>query len=118
MIFWDYDNSQITLFVLKLDTIDLSKQLHSMYFINHPFRTTKCLFLAPFLVFCACEVKDSPRVTLDSGLKTYFQLIQVGKTGSARVQLRQLMEYEGTRAQPLFLMGLSYHKEKKYTKAV
>jgi len=118
MIFWDYDNSQITLFVLKLDTIDLSKQLHSMYFINHPFRTIKCLFLAPFLVFCACEVKDSPRVTLDSGLKTYFQLIQVGKTGSARVQLRQLMEHEGTRAQPLFLMGLSYHKEKKYTKAV
>ena len=88
-----------------------------MYFMNHPFRTTKCLFLALFLTFWACEVADTPLVVLDSGLKKHLQLVQAGKTGSARVQLRQWMEREGVSAQPLFLMGLSYHKEKKYTNA-
>ncbi len=66
----------------------------------------------------ACEKPELKPVKLDFGLKTHMQLIEDGKTGSARVQLRQLMENTGESAQPLFLMGLSYHKEKKYTKGV
>ena len=89
-----------------------------MYLKKHPFRTKNCLFLALILVMVACEERSVPLPTLHAGLKTHFQLIQSGKTGSARVQLRQLMEHEQIDAQPLFLMGLSYHKEKKYTKAV
>lgn len=57
-------------------------------------------------------------VVLEPALKTHYSLITEGKTGSARVQLRQYMKEHGESSQPLFLMGLSYHHEKRYTKAV
>ena len=89
-----------------------------MYLKKYTLRTQICLFLAFTLNLAACEKPDPEPVKLDFGLKTHIQLIQDGKTGSARVQLRQLMENAGESAQPLFLMGLSYHKEKRYTKGV
>ncbi len=88
-----------------------------MYCFKHPFRRTKCLFWVIILIFIGCEEPVSPTVKLDSALITHFTLIQEGKTGSARVRIRQRIEEKGESAQPLFLMGLSYHKEKKYTKA-
>jgi len=65
-----------------------------------------------------CEKATIQPVNLDFALKTHYQQIQSKKTGAARVQLRQFMALNGESSQPLFLMGLSYHKEKKYTKAV
>jgi len=89
-----------------------------MYSIKHPFRTKKSLLLIIFLLSWGCEKQPIQPVTLDSTLKTHYQQIQGERTGGARVQLQQYMERNGESPQPLFLMGLSYHKEKKYTKAV
>jgi tetratricopeptide (TPR) repeat protein len=70
------------------------------------------------LVIVGCEQQQQKDVNLDSALKTHVQLIQKGKTGSARVRIRQYMEAEGESSQTLFLMGLSYHHDKRYAKAV
>jgi len=66
----------------------------------------------------SCEVKTPQEVPLNSELQIHYSLISEGKTGSARVRIRQYMDLQGETTQPLFLMGLSYHQEKKYTKAV
>ena len=89
-----------------------------MYPMKHPIRTKKSLLLVVFLLCMGCEKQSNQHVNLDFALKTHYELIQSDKTGAARVQLRQLMALEGESPHPLFLMGLSYHKEKKYTKAV
>lgn len=70
-----------------------------------------------FLIF-GCMEPPQQDVVLDPALRAHYLLITEGKTGSARVQLRQYMDEYGESSQPLFLMGLSYHHEKRYTKAV
>jgi len=78
----------------------------------------KILLFMLILVIGGCKQQQHDEVYLDSALKAHIELIQEGKTGSARVRLRQYMEAEGETSQPLFLMGLSYHHDKKYAKAV
>lgn len=65
-----------------------------------------------------CGSKPAEQPELQSDLETHFLLISEGNSGSARVRLRQYMDSHGEAAQPLFLMGLSYHQEKRYIKAV
>ena len=69
------------------------------------------------LCFNSCKDGRPKAVLLDFELNTHLQLIQDGKTGSARVRLRQHMVSRGETSQPLFLMGLSYHLDKQYSKA-
>jgi tetratricopeptide (TPR) repeat protein len=69
-------------------------------------------------VIWGCEQQQQKEINLDSALKTHVALIQEGNTGSARVRLRQYMDAAGETSQPLFLMGLSYHHDKKYALAV
>ena len=75
-------------------------------------------FIASLLMTSGCENTNPPQPELNSDLETHFLLISEGSTGSARVRLRQHMDAHGEAAQPLFLMGLSYHQEKRYVKAV
>ena len=84
--------------------------------LKHP-SMVFCLFTT-LLLAISCEHHPSPQPELLSGLKTHFLLISEGNTGSARVRIRQYMDTHGEAAQPLFLMGLSYHHEKRYIKAV
>jgi tetratricopeptide (TPR) repeat protein len=76
-----------------------------------------CLF-ASLLIATSCEQQSQPQPELHSELEMHFLLISEGKSGSARVRLRQHMNTHGESAQSLFLMGLSYHHEKRYNKAV
>ncbi|MEE2912354.1 MAG: tetratricopeptide repeat protein [Planctomycetota bacterium] len=76
-----------------------------------------CLF-ASVLIACGCENQSPHQPALHSELEMHFLLISDGNTGSARVRLRQFMEVNSESSQPLFLMGLSYHHEKRYVKAV
>lgn len=78
----------------------------------------KKLFILIFLAFWGCDAIENEHKTLDSRLQDHFVLIQEGQTGSARVRLRQYMEKYGETSHPLFLMGLSYHSEKRYAKSV
>ena len=70
------------------------------------------------LLFLGCSKEQPITTKLDSGLETQYALILGGKSGSARVRLRQFIEKHGESPDVLFLMGLSYHKEKQYAKAV
>ena len=81
----------------------------------------------PSLLFCifaslsmtsGCDSNTAHQPELHSDHETHFLLISEGNSGSARVRLRQYMDSQGEAAQPLFLMGLSYHQEKRYIKAV
>ena len=76
------------------------------------------VLIALFLIITGCTEDQIIEVKLDSALSTHFKLIQDGKTGSVRVRLRQFMDRNGESSQSLFLMGLSYHKEKRYSKSV
>lgn len=76
-----------------------------------------CLFTS-LLMTSGCDSNPAAQPELQSDLETHFLLISEGNSGSARVRLRQYMDSHGEAAQPLFLMGLSYHKEKRYIKAV
>ena len=76
-----------------------------------------CLF-ASLLMSSGCDSNSTQQPELHSDLEMHFILISEGKSGSARIRLRQYMNSQGEAAQPLFLMGLSYHKEKRYIKAV
>jgi tetratricopeptide (TPR) repeat protein len=78
----------------------------------------KSVLVALLFSLFACQNEQQNEVLLDSELITYFQLIQEGSTGSARVRLRQYMDTNGESSHPLFLMGLSYHSEKRYAKSV
>ena len=69
-------------------------------------------------MFVGCKKPPPTPVQLDTALETHFLLIQEGKTGSARVRLRQYMAKHGDTSEPLFLMGLSYHHDKLYSKAI
>jgi tetratricopeptide (TPR) repeat protein len=69
-------------------------------------------------MFIGCESQPPEEIVLHASLQPHYLLIQSGKTGSARVQLRQHMNEHGESSQSSFLMGFSYHKEKRYTKAV
>ena len=76
-----------------------------------------CLF-ASLLMTSGCDSNIAEQPELHSDLEMHFLLISEGNSGSARVRLRQYMDSHGDAAQPLFLMGLSYHQEKRYIKAV
>lgn len=66
----------------------------------------------------ACEGgRGVPTPPLDTTLSAHFALIEEGQSGPARVRIRRYMEAEGWTARPLFLMGLSYHSERRYAKA-
>jgi tetratricopeptide (TPR) repeat protein len=88
-----------------------------MYANTHPNSIFKPLICLVILVFLGCEGTVSEQVKLHSSLKRHHVLIQEGNSGSARVRLIQFMELNGETSHPLFLMGLSYHSEKKYAKA-
>jgi|TARA_B100000959_G_scaffold273576_1_gene324280 tetratricopeptide (TPR) repeat protein len=74
--------------------------------------------LISFFLLLGCQDQPTEEVPLDASLNTHYSLIIAGNTGSARVRIRQYMDDRSASAQPLFLLGLSYHQEKKYTKAV
>lgn len=78
----------------------------------------KKYILVFFFVIAGCGVVSDEPVILDSAFTEHYALIKRGETGAARVRLRQFMSKHGESSQPLFLMGLSYHSEKKYAKAV
>ena len=84
--------------------------------LTHP-SLLYCLF-ASLLLISGCERPTTPQTTLHVDLEMHYLLISDGNTGSARVRLRQYMDEHGESSQPLFLMGLSYHHDKRYAKAV
>ena len=45
------------------------------------------------------------------------ELIMTGRSGPARIRLRRHLDQHANDAQALFLFGLSYHEEKKYTES-
>jgi tetratricopeptide (TPR) repeat protein len=74
-----------------------------------------CLII---FIFMGCEGADNAPPSLHKRLLKHHSLITEGKTGAARVRLRQYMEKYGETSHPLFLMGLSFHSEKRYAKSV
>ena len=85
-------------------------------FLKHP--SLLSLLFASLLMASGCDYQTTPQKELHSDLETHYLLISDGNTGSARVRLRQYMDDHGESSQPLFLMGLSYHSDKRYVKAV
>ncbi len=79
--------------------------------------TTLC-FLATYLFTVGCEAKNEQIVKLDKEFEVPLKLISEGEQGSARIRVRQHMDQQGESAQGFFIMGLSYHNEKRYAKAV
>jgi len=81
---------------------------------------TKVLLLIfiPLSVLAGCKDISPPIVKLDNNLDPFYQLIRDSQFGSARVRLRQYMEVNGESSQSLFMMGFSYHQQKRYAKAV
>lgn len=92
-----------------------------MLFKNQNYLTYKSVLMVLLLMVTACkqqQPEQAEQEKLVSGLKTQYDLINEGNTGSARVRLRQYMVKHGETSQPLFLMGLSYHNDKQYSKAI
>jgi len=89
-----------------------------LYFLNRPIQRSKSCFIALILLFGGCQDEQPSQVKLDSVLKTHFSLIQNKQLGAARVRLRQHMDNHAESSDALFLMGLSYHQDKQYSKAV
>ncbi len=79
-----------------------------------------CLFIicVTLLFLGGCRDNSSQNVKLGKQLEPFYTLISQGKSGAARVRIRQYMDDDENTAQPLFLMGLSYHQEKRYSKAI
>jgi len=88
-----------------------------MYFKNTLIQTSKCFLIGVVLTQMGCQEKHPEKAKLDSALKTHFSLISDGNSGSARVRLRQYMDEYGESSDALFLMGLSYHVDRHYSKA-
>jgi tetratricopeptide (TPR) repeat protein len=88
-----------------------------MYFKNTLIQTIKCFLISVVLTQMGCQEKQPEKVKLDLALKKHFSLISDGKSGSARVRLRQYMDEYGESSDALFLMGLSYHVDRYYSKA-
>ena len=55
---------------------------------------------------------------LDGSLSDCFKLIEDGRHGPARVRIRQWLDDHPEDARGEFLMGLSYHQEKRYGRAI
>lgn len=55
---------------------------------------------------------------LDESLSEHFKLIEEERTGPARVRIRQWLNDHPEDARGEFLMGLSYHQEKRYGRAL
>jgi tetratricopeptide (TPR) repeat protein len=64
------------------------------------------------------EVAPVATEPLVQSLQTPFELIESGRPDVARVRIRRIAEQAGWTAQSAFLMGLSHHGEKRYTKAL
>lgn len=80
--------------------------------------TLSLCFLLTSLFLAGCEAKKEANVKLDKAFEIPLRLIAEGDFGSARVRVRQYMDSHGEQSQGCFLMGLSYHNEKRYAKAV
>ena len=78
---------------------------------------TTRFFLLTSLIAVSCETKKEENVKLDKIFQVPIRLIAEGDFGSARVRVRQQMDQNGEESQGCFIMGLSYHNEKRYTKA-
>ena len=89
-----------------------------MYFKKCVFQISKCLLTGLILVQLGCKEDQPVTIKLDSTLETHLSLIQGNQFGSARVRLRQYMEQHGESSDALFLMGLSYHQGRQYSKAL
>ncbi len=90
-----------------------------MYLKRCLIQTSKCLLSGIIMLSQLGCNRDQPVATkLDSALETHFLLIRDGHSGSARVRLRQFMDQNGDSSGALFLMGLSYHQDQQYSKAV
>ncbi|HIO53089.1 MAG TPA: tetratricopeptide repeat protein [Phycisphaerales bacterium] len=89
-----------------------------MLFIKQINKTVFFCVIGLLLLIILLFQPSKQEVLLDASLKKHFGLIHDGETGSARVRLRQFMDSNGESSQSLFLMGLSYHSEKRYAKAV
>lgn len=74
-------------------------------------------FLLTSLLTVGCELKKEENVKLDKAYEAPIRLIAEGDFGSARVRVRQRMDAQGEHSQGYFIMGLSYHNEKRYAKA-
>ena len=74
-------------------------------------------FLLTSLFKVGCEVKKDGNVKLDKAYEDPIRFIAEGDFGSARVRVRQRMDAQGEHSQGCFIMGLSYHNEKRYAKA-
>ena len=79
--------------------------------------------LLGFLGF-SCDAKPPSDVVpvetppLVEALRAPFELIESGRPDVARVRIRRVAEQDGWTAQSAFLMGLSHHGEKRYSKAL
>ncbi len=89
-----------------------------MLFIKQINKTVFFCVVGFILLIILLFQPSKQEMLLDSSLNKHFGLINDGETGSARVRLRQFMDSNGESSQSLFLMGLSYHSEKRYAKAV
>ena len=91
------------------------------------------VLIGSFLVFGGCEREADPNPgalslpvpnqptdvpALDAPLSNFFGLIEDGRHGPARVRLRQWLDEHPEDSRGEFLMGLSYHQEKRYGRAI
>lgn len=98
-----------------------------------PIRILEKILIAAFLLLTGCENEDQDRQDpiasgqpqqivevppLDDSLTGHFMLIESDQTGPARVRIRQWLEKHASDSRGEFLMGLSYHKEKRYGRAL
>ena len=69
--------------------------------------------------FSAPEPKQPTDIpALDPPLSDFFGLIEDGRHGPARVRVRQWLDEHPGDSRGEFLMGLSYHQEKRYGRAI
>ena len=89
-----------------------------MYTKTQKSRSIKLTFLILLGLFLGCQEDQAKTPTLAKELSPHYELIQKGQFGAARVRIRQLLDQNPDTSGALFLMGLSYQKEKQYAKAV
>lgn len=89
-----------------------------MYPMKWITQKAKWSFLILLTLFIGCDAEIPPKKALSQELAPQYQLVQEGRTGAARVQIRRWIDSNTPQSDAYFLMGLSYHNEKKYGKAV
>jgi Flp pilus assembly protein TadD len=66
----------------------------------------------------AASAEPTPTVPLDAALTSHFRMIEAGRSGPARVRIRQWLLEHPDDPRGLFLMGLSHHQDKRYSMAL